>query len=547
MVQRLQQAQMDVLRLQQEMVAMQQARAQLMADQTRAATVAVERASAAGQTTGSITQGPNTRLPAAGALPNLNQWHQARTGEGDRHSGTSSGRASPSVHPPEHTTTHTRQHIGPNGERWQVTVNATTTTFPIDQALHQHSNNRNHTPHNPANPAGNIQAILRNADRIQAAEAAQNNVRENVAALQSTGNLLPVATPGTDRNAPSDVSAPSASGNTPNISADSQPTAASSNMPDALPDNPLTDTNSIPNVAAPVASRNVAYILYGPGGPRALVVSDSETFYTPRLPRPSRRHGSPATLQGHGLPQPRLQGFPDARNRVARPQAPQPNIPINQAAPGAAAAANGAPVQAIRLVWLAVRLMVFVWFFTSGNLSWSRFITILALAIAVFIYNTEFLNGAIQRMWAPVRGHIENLIPLAAPALPEPAPNRRPGELDPAVVAARLVNEHREANVGWLMTQIRRAEHATLLFLASLVPGVGERHIAAREAVEAAAAAEAQRVIDEAANAERVVLAAIEEANAEQQQTGEGGENQNDAPAVAPVNDEPPVPRLIDV
>jgi len=74
------------------------------------------------------------------------------------------------------------------------------------------------------------------------------------------------------------------------------------------------------------------------------------------------------------------------------------------------------------------------------------------------------------------------------------------------------------------MTQIRRAEHAMLLFLASLVPGVGERHIAAREAEANAAEAERQRRIDAAAATAAAENPNPEAANREQANT-------SDAPA----------------
>ena len=154
------------------------------------------------------------------------------------------------------------------------------------------------------------------------------------------------------------------------------------------------------------------------------------------------------------------------------------------------------------------------------------------LAVLVFIINTGVFNGIFEQLWGPVRRHVEALIPLAGPeaaqipainaVIPrvppadgqaepaqaqEPAAQRhgqRRGELDPAQVAAHLIEQHRQRNAApsWLMTQIRRAEHAMLLFLASLVPGVGERHIAAREAEANAAEAERQRLIDAAAAAE---------------------------------------------
>jgi hypothetical protein len=176
------------------------------------------------------------------------------------------------------------------------------------------------------------------------------------------------------------------------------------------------------------------------------------------------------------------------------------------------------------MIWLILRLAGFVWFFTAGNSSWPRFVMITALAIIVFIINTGIFNGIAEAMWGPVRRHVEALIPLAGPeaalvpavnaaAIPHqpqqvpvregraadgPGPRRRRGELDEVEVAAMLIRQQREARGDWWLTQVRRVEHAALLFLASLVPGVGERHIAAREAAANAAEAERQREIEAA-------------------------------------------------
>lgn len=105
----------------------------------------------------------------------------------------------------------------------------------------------------------------------------------------------------------------------------------------------------------------------------------------------------------------------------------------------------------------------------------------------------------------------------------------RPGELDPQRVAQRLVEQRQRQNAGWLMTQIRRVEHATLLFLASLWPGVGERHVAAREEEDAAQrrreeAAEAERVTAEEAAQEAARVAAVEGADTD----GGGDAGQSD-------------------
>ena len=150
------------------------------------------------------------------------------------------------------------------------------------------------------------------------------------------------------------------------------------------------------------------------------------------------------------------------------------------------------------------------------------------MAVAVFLINTGLMNGFANQAWDPVRRHLEGLLPLAdpnrpgEPAAPAPAPaprqaadagaeriatgTGRRAEPDPAQAAARLVAERRNDNAHWLLDQVRRAERAGLLFLASIAPGVAERHIAHLEAQERA---ERQRREEEEAAAVAAAAAAV--------------------------------------
>jgi hypothetical protein len=149
---------------------------------------------------------------------------------------------------------------------------------------------------------------------------------------------------------------------------------------------------------------------------------------------------------------------------------------------------------------------------------------ITGLSFIFFLANTGLLEG----LRAPIRRHLENLIPLGplpggdAAAGGQAAEGAAPGqgvaraqEPTPEQVAQRLMQQRRQEDTSWLMTQLRRAEHASLLFLASLVPGVGERHIAAREA-EDAALRRREEAIEEEARTAREAAAEAENAQAEE-------------------------------
>lgn len=202
-------------------------------------------------------------------------------------------------------------------------------------------------------------------------------------------------------------------------------------------------------------------------------------------------------------------------------------------------------------IWLITRLVLFIWWFTNPSASWTRWVMVILVATAVFIFNTGVLDGFADQIWAPVRAHLDGLVhvPNANGGAGEAgAPNARNGqnaagpagdangaangangdptaaapvgraggpEPDPAQVAARLVAERRNNNGQRLREFARRLERIGIMFLASLAPGIAERHVAlaeerereerrrAQEAIEAAiaAAAEAQAQAEAAAAA----------------------------------------------
>ncbi|KAL8995198.1 MAG: hypothetical protein Q9169_005031 [Polycauliona sp. 2 TL-2023] len=208
-------------------------------------------------------------------------------------------------------------------------------------------------------------------------------------------------------------------------------------------------------------------------------------------------------------------------------------------------------------LWLLIRLFGFVYFFTAGG-GHRRAILLGICAFIVFIANTGAFRPLFRAIWEPIRRHVEGLIPLAAAAGgadrqrergqhqqpqqqgriengTEPgrngvntggaattAPNtNRP---DPQALADRLIRDQANASL------FRRAERAVAIFVASLVPGVGERHIAARDAAEARRLEE-QREREARALEER---AAQEDKDKERI---EGGQNREEGLPTGPNNE----------
>ncbi|KAL8907541.1 MAG: hypothetical protein Q9207_001350 [Kuettlingeria erythrocarpa] len=311
-------------------------------------------------------------------------------------------------------------------------------------------------------------------------------------------------------------------------------------VPGAIAFNPTSGgaftlgTSTLTGQSARTSSASKIYLLSSPTGPHSLLIPPSGWYTTTLppmitptppfqsssfsrfvLPQPSPPHASlnnpPLNLQG---PQANPQSQPAASPAPMHiAQAQQP--PVQQQDQN-----NQARDLARILIplgghlWLLIRLFGFVYFFTAGG-GHRRAILLGICAFIVFVANTGALRPLFHTLWEPVRRHVEGLIPLAAaggrdegqrrPRRPQQAQHQQQGRIDnaaaadsngennnrasqtsqgpnepsPSELADRLLRDRDEQSL------FRRAERAFALFVASLIPGVGERHIAARDAAEA--------------------------------------------------------------
>lgn len=489
---------------------------------------------------------PNPQGP--GPNPMGHQGMQARGGTGF----TTLGRTgSPSQ--PETTRTVIREGIGPDGQRWRCAVNESIVTSvqtpgrtgsPLSTA--ESPNPTISQPRSIPN-AGSIGAYdTQITSRPPEARPATRAIAEAMRMNSSNPSLTNLASYQGQQPIPSGVAIPviaSPTGSAISTSDDLQgtfglynnaPTRIYANNPSAAPE---------------------VYMLSSPSGPQAILLNGSVAYYSRELqayqftgvPLPSTSFGVAPGSAPH-VPRniiPRI--IP--RSSVVSGNAPGPhinNIPPGQPpqlqpqhdlqVPGPMQPQIGhgldhPHIQAIGIaqlwphIWMIIRLALFIWWFTSPTSSWSRWITVISIAITLFIVNTGALNPFAEQIWVPLRRHLENLIPLAADAggrqqqrpVPENAQGHaneanpaRPRDPDPADAAARLVQQRRQDNANWFLNQVRRLERAGILFVASLAPGLAERHIAQ---VEAEARAERQRQQEAEAAITTATPAAAEDTN----------------------------------
>ncbi|CAI7669461.1 unnamed protein product [Penicillium viridicatum] len=129
----------------------------------------------------------------------------------------------------------------------------------------------------------------------------------------------------------------------------------------------------------------------------------------------------------------------------------------------------------IRRIWLFTRLWLFC-YLTSAPGTWRRYIFVGIALLVTFFSETDIPRQFATTIISPIQRHLEGLTHAGGPA------DR----------ATQTVANDAAAEFN-IWDQIRRAERALVFLFASLVPGLGERHVQARTAADQAFVAEQER------------------------------------------------------
>ena len=245
--------------------------------------------------------------------------------------------------------------------------------------------------------------------------------------------------------------------------------------------------------------RHTLYILSSPSGPQALLLSPGGTYTAPwpALTGISNVHSPPGLVgMTPGAETANVRRPPQLpRQAIQQIVARGQDLPEEQQA--------NVPRDIVRImiplgghIWLLIRLLGFVWFFTHGA-SWRRIILLNVAALLLFLAQIGAFRPVVRYVWEPIQRHAQALLPLAAhpqdqaiaDAANRQAPNpgttgQAAGITTPEQAAERLLQQQRQRGPGILRQTLLRAERAIALFVASLVPGVGERHVAARRVAD---------------------------------------------------------------
>ena len=254
-----------------------------------------------------------------------------------------------------------------------------------------------------------------------------------------------------------------------------------------------------------------AWLLSSPTGPQGFLFSPNHGLFSTTT---ASNTNSRAAAMRPFMSGSRLRRHADGRNGERNRQAEAgPAIQAALAQPRERQPAenpNGDILRGvIRRAWIFVRFYLLALFFSEYG-SWRRWILLMIAVIACLLPETTLFRDIGQR----VQRHIENLVPLAPrggqgerqgqqgaadPGRDAGSPQRqgaRRQEPTPEQTAERLRSEHQQRQVAWWREGLSRAERAVALFVATLFPGVGERHIQARNDAEAERRAEEQRRLE---------------------------------------------------
>ena len=401
---------------------------------------------------------------------------------------------------------------------------------------------------NPPNTAGNLTGIppvVQDQQQAMPLQAQEGAPTLTPPAWMNTGIPLPFANrqePGSIAHTPEntqggangqmgpEISSSTMQGTAEPITTRTQQPGIASQQARGLPDPPVPSSQPqrIPSQGGATNSPPTVYLLSSPSGPQALLVSPHGSYSTTwpfsiGIPdsQSLANHQAPAfgsqvgtTDQAHLFS---VQNAHGADLPQENQQAGQREQQIHQRRPGdrERELLRNILIPFGTNLWLLIRLAGFVYFFT-GNTGWHRTILIGLVATIVFVLQTGAFAPLIQSGWEPLRRHIEGILPLAGQNQEhahdrgaQEAPNHENAHAQPSQgpspeeTANRLLRERMQQDGNVFQQGLRRVERAFALFIASLVPGVGERHIAARDAAEAAARREEERQREELAARER--------------------------------------------
>ncbi|OOQ87758.1 hypothetical protein PEBR_16395 [Penicillium brasilianum] len=137
--------------------------------------------------------------------------------------------------------------------------------------------------------------------------------------------------------------------------------------------------------------------------------------------------------------------------------------------------------QYLRRIWLFIRLYFCIYMISSSG-TWARVFLVTGAVLIALLSDTEIPRRLQGMLVEPIQRHLEGLANIGGPA-----DRATPAAGDQNASTAQAGGNADNTIGGELWSSVRRMERAIVLLLASLIPGIGERQVEARNAAEAEA------------------------------------------------------------
>lgn len=296
-------------------------------------------------------------------------------------------------------------------------------------------------------------------------------------------------------------------------------------------------------IPRPPPAQTMTWLLSSPQGPQGIVFAPGHGFFTTATnstqseattlqPTPTVSSTTQQSSAAASTPRPQAQLVvrpQDGLAEIVRPDQPAPPQPGAVPQPAAAARArqqrrprfedNDLVQWFLARAWLFMRMYIFIFVFSESG-SWRRLILLSSAIVYCLLPDNNPLTNALTA----ARRHFDNLI--GPPNLPQrpaqpqgqaqvqndsaghantqettaqpqqtastPASGSRRQQRPmptPEEAARRLLQQQNRRNPNPVLDFLYRVEQGVVLFLASLIPGLGERHVQVRE--------EARRILED--------------------------------------------------
>lgn len=237
---------------------------------------------------------------------------------------------------------------------------------------------------------------------------------------------------------------------------------------------PMTGDNLGP--PNPFQSTPLVFLATGPDGRQSLVMPATNAAVIPlTVPMPQAeniqaRTGDNHIHHGHPAGQNPGVGQDIVRQAVINQQRRREveNVPAGQY---------------LRRIWLFIRLYFCIYMISSSG-TWARVFLVAGAVLIALLSDTEIPRQIQEMLITPIQRHLEGLAHQGGPA---DQATRGAGTGGQNAATAQTGGNGGNTVQGELWGNIRRMERAIVLLLASLIPGIGERQVEARNAAEAEA------------------------------------------------------------